>query len=69
MLGLSEAARLVGRDASTLHRAMKTGRLSYTVDAAGKRQLDPAELERVFGVRGTNAIRTSADNGADPERE
>jgi len=30
MLDLSEAARLVGRDVSTLHRAMVSGRLSFT---------------------------------------
>jgi len=65
MLDLSKAARLVGRDVSTLHRAMASGRLSFTKDRAGKRQLDPAELERVFGIKG---ITTFRGNDADPDR-
>jgi hypothetical protein len=68
MLGLSEAARLVGRDVSTLHRAMASGRLSFTKDAAGKRQLDPAELERVFGIKHTDSDRSLRGNGADDYR-
>jgi len=68
MLGLSEAARLVGRDVSTLHRAMASGRLSYTKDANGKRQLDVAELERVFGIKADGSIRFPTGNGVDPER-
>ena len=68
MLCLSEAARLVGRDVSTLHRAMAKGRLSYTKDANGKRCLDPAELERVFGALIGKPISGHEGNGADPER-
>ena len=49
-IGLTEAARLTGRNQTTIHRAMKMGRLSYTVDAAGARQIDTAELDRVFGI-------------------
>lgn len=50
-IGLSEAARLTGRPRSTLHRAMKAGRLSYTVGPDGARLIDPAELERIYDVR------------------
>lgn len=50
-IGLAEAARLTGKNRSTLHRAMKTGRLSYTVNDAGQRQIDVAELQRVFDLR------------------
>jgi hypothetical protein len=49
-IGLAEAARLVGRNRSTIHRAMKTGRLSYVRDAAGERRIEVVELERVFGI-------------------
>jgi hypothetical protein len=68
-IGLSEAARLTGRNQSTIHRAMKTGRLSYTQDEAGDRRIDVAELERVFGIK---KVADSADhfsrggNGASP---
>jgi hypothetical protein len=56
-IGLAEAARLTGRNQSTIHRAMKAGRLSYTVDTAGVRQVDTAELDRVFDL-------SSRKNGA-----
>ena len=51
-VGLSEAARLTRRNQSTIHRAMKTGRISFTVSPTGERQVDTAELDRVFGVNG-----------------
>lgn len=50
-IGLSEAAKLTGRNQSTIHRAMKAGRLSYTVGEAGERRIDTAELDRVFRVK------------------
>ena len=43
-IGLSEAARLAGKNQSTIHRAMQTGRLSYSTDSAGKRVVDTAEI-------------------------
>ena len=55
-IGLSEAAKLTGRNPSTIHRAMKTGRLSYTLGAAGERQIDTAELDRVFGIKINGAM-------------
>jgi hypothetical protein len=50
-IGLAEAARLCGRNRSTIHRAMQTGRLSYTKTAGGERRVEVAELERVFGIK------------------
>jgi excisionase family DNA binding protein len=50
LVSISEAAKLVGRDRKTLYRAIKEGRLSATQDATGARQVDIAELVRVFGV-------------------
>jgi hypothetical protein len=67
-IGVSEAARLVGRDVSTLHRMMKSGRLAYNVDSHGRRRLDPAELGRVFdsdAVHGNGAVQSSALPRAD----
>ena len=57
-VGLSEAAKLTGRNQTTIHRAMKTGRLSFTVGEAGDRRIDTAELDRVFGIK---------PNGASPD--
>ena len=33
-----------------------------------KRQLDPAELERVFGIKGITTSQTFRGNDADPDR-
>jgi hypothetical protein len=51
-IGLAEAAKLTGRNQSTIHRAMKNGRLSYTVSDSGERQIDVAELQRAFAGNG-----------------
>jgi hypothetical protein len=51
LIGLTEAAKLTGKDKTTIHRAMKSGRLSFTVGGDGDRQIDPAELERVFPIK------------------
>jgi hypothetical protein len=63
-IGLSEAARLTGRNQSTIHRAMKTGQLSYAKDEAGGRRIDTAELDRVFGIKNFAPERSSSGNGA-----
>jgi hypothetical protein len=51
LIGLKEAARLTGKNQSTIHRAMKASRLSYTMSETGERLIDPAELDRVFAVK------------------
>jgi hypothetical protein len=48
-VGLTEAARLTGKDASTITRACQAGRLSFNKDETGQRMFEMAELERVFG--------------------
>ena len=50
LVGLKEASRLTGKNQSTIHRAMKAGRISFTVSEAGERMIDPAELDRVFPI-------------------
>lgn len=49
-MSLKEAAEAVGKDPSTLSRAVKSGRLSCGKDSSGQRVFDPAELMRVYGV-------------------
>lgn len=51
LVGLKEAARLTGKNQSTIHRAMKASRLSYTTSDTGERLIDPAELDRVFAIK------------------
>ena len=49
-VGLTEAARLTGKDASTITRACQSGKLSFSKDEHGARLFDIAELERVYGT-------------------
>jgi hypothetical protein len=65
-IGLAAAARMTGRNPSTIHRAMKNGKLSYTKDAAGERRIEVAELERVFGIKPTSTTAGGFSNGATP---
>lgn len=46
---ISAAARAAGVSRTTLQRAIKSGRLSTTTDAAGGRCIDLSELLRAFG--------------------
>lgn len=66
-VSISEAAKLVGRDRKTLYRAIKEGRLSATQDVAGTRQVDIAELVRVFGV--LDVARGRGETAATPQAE
>jgi len=45
---ISEAARLVQRDRRTLYKDIQRGRLTATMSATGERQVETAELLRVF---------------------
>lgn len=49
-VGPQRAAELTGRSKSTIQRAMNAGKLSFELDAAGRRVVDVSELERVFGL-------------------
>jgi|tagenome__1003787_1003787.scaffolds.fasta_scaffold20737936_2 chromosome segregation ATPase len=48
-VGLTEAAKLTGKNPSTLTRAAQAGKVSFTTDKDGSRLFDIAELERAFG--------------------
>lgn len=55
-LAISEAAKLVSRNRTTLYRLVAQGKLTATVDATGSKTIDTSELLRVFGE-----LRTSGD--------
>lgn len=60
-VGLTEAAKLTGKNAATITRARQKGRLSSSQDEHGKALFEVVELERVFGsLRIPEAERTSA---------
>ncbi|HIE4221734.1 TPA: helix-turn-helix domain-containing protein [Proteus mirabilis] len=49
-VSISEAARLIGKSRTTLHRYISTGKLSTCTDEHGAKKLDTSELLRVFGA-------------------
>ena len=66
-VSVAEAARLVGRDRKSLYRAVKQGRLSATHSATGERQIDTAELVRVYGEIGDKGDKE--ETTSTPQRE
>lgn len=69
MLNISAAARAAGVDRTTIQRAIKNGRLSLTRDTTGKRGVDVAELERVFGPLHPDSGKIAAAPQQTAERE
>jgi predicted site-specific integrase-resolvase len=63
LIGLTEAAKLTGKDKATIHRALKSGKLSCTLSDSGERQIDPAELGRVFPIRSQDEVARTGDSG------
>jgi len=45
---LGKAAKTVGKSKTTLHRAIKSGRISAIKSEDGSYSIDPSELHRVF---------------------
>lgn len=50
-VGAQRGAELTGRSKSTIQRAMNSGKLSFELDANGRRRIDVSELDRVFGLK------------------
>src|SRR5512147_2912499 len=48
-ISISEASRRTGKPRSTLHRHIRTGKLSREFDELGNPIIDMSELERVYG--------------------
>lgn len=68
-VGAHRASELTGRSKSTIQRAMKTGKLSYEVDDAGRKLIDVSELERVFGLEQDNGRGNNAQSDASIQYE
>lgn len=50
-VGAQRAAELTGKSKSTIQRAMNSGKISFELDANGRRVIDVSELERAFGLK------------------
>lgn len=60
-VGAQRAAELTGRSKSTIQRAMNSGKLSYQNDNNGRRIVDVAELDRVFGIQNQQEEQNSVE--------
>ena len=47
---LNEAAKAVGKSKTTIHRAIKSGKISASKLESGVYAIDPSELHRVFQI-------------------
>jgi len=63
-LTVSGAAKLVSRSPKTLHRLIKEGKISATVDSTGQRQVETSELIRFFGEIGQGDTKDSRTTGS-----
>lgn len=65
LVSITEAAKLVRRNRSTIYRDIEKGRLSKTVTPDGETQIDTAELLRAYGSLYTD----DGDPGDDHSRD
>lgn len=65
-LSLSAAAKLAGKGKSTIHAAIKSGKLSAARNDDGTYSIDPAELARAFTL---NPVGTFKPNDPEPRAE
>lgn len=68
-VGAQRAAELTGRSKSTIQRAMDKGKLSYELDANGRRVIDVSELDRAFGLRQDGGESSGSTSGNTAEQE
>lgn len=62
-LTITEAVKIIPVSESTLRRDLKSGKVSFETDAKNRKQIDPAELERVYGqLKGEPPANASGEN-------
>ena len=64
-LSISEAVKIIPVSESTLRRNLKSGKVSFTTDKQGKKQVDVSELERFYGQL---TITDNQKNGNDTDK-
>lgn len=68
-VGAQRAAELTGRSKSTIQRAMNNGKISFEIDANGRRLIDVSELDRAFGLLSSGATVASSASSVEIELE
>jgi DNA-binding transcriptional MerR regulator len=62
-LNISQAAKAAGVTRATIHKHIRTGKLSAIVEDDGRRVIDVAELERVYGqLVSPDTVHTNSKN-------
>ena len=64
-LSTAEAVKVIPVSESTLRRDLKSGKVSFTTDKNGRKQIDVSELERVYGQL---TITENQKNGTDTSK-
>ncbi|GJL85973.1 MAG: hypothetical protein DHS20C02_17480 [Micavibrio sp.] len=59
-VGAQRAAELTGKSKSTIQRSMNSGKISFELDANGRRVIDVSELDRAFGLQQKSGESSSA---------
>lgn len=58
-----EATKLTGKSKTTLYSDMEKGILSFELDIKGRKRIDVAELQRVYGLKQPHSNGTHEHNG------
>ena len=69
MYTLGQAEKATGRRKSTIHNAIKKGRISAQKDDLGKWRIDPAELHRVYPPVSSNDTKGIANERGETHNE
>lgn len=65
---LGDAAKATGKSKTTIHRAIKSGRISANKTDDGSYSIDPSELHRVFPVSTQETLQVTLKRN-DPEQQ
>jgi chromosome segregation ATPase len=68
-VGAQRAAELTGRSKSTIQRAMNNGKISFDIDANGRRLIDVSELDRAFGLMSSSTSAAPSSSSVEIELE
>lgn len=63
MLSLSKAAKAAGVSKATIHRAVKSGRISAARQDDGSYLIDPAEISRLYPLIRASDVGETSENG------
>jgi len=67
-LNITQAAKAVGKDRTTLQRHIKKGKVSCEIDSNGNKVIDTAELMRAYGeIRNVAASAAVGNDNAKPQ--